>query len=68
MTQKSSTSSTELLRIQEVSNLTGISKSCIRLWVAQGRFPKPLNLSKTLKPFVGEEIRQWVKDRSAEVR
>ena len=68
MTQKSSTSSTELLRIQEVSNLTAISKSCIRLWVAQGRFPKPLNLSKTLKPFVGEEIRQWVKDRSAEVR
>ena len=68
MTQKDSDSSAELLRIQEVSNLTGISKSCIRLWVAQGRFPKPLNLSKTLKPFVGEEIRQWVKDRSAEVR
>ena len=68
MTQKDSDSSAELLRIQEVSDLIGISKSCIRLWVAQGRFPKPLKLSKTLKPFVGEEIRQWVRDRSAEGR
>ena len=68
MTQKDYNSSTELMRIQEVSDLIGISKSCIRLWAAQGRFPKPLNLSKTLKPFVGEEIRQWIKDRSSEGR
>lgn len=68
MTQKDFNSSTDLLRLEQVSALVKISKSCIRLWVAQGRFPKPLNLSKTLKPFVGEEIRQWVKDRSAEVR
>ena len=68
MTQKDSNSSTELMRIQEVSDLIGISKSCIRLWAAQGRLPKPLNLSKTLKPFVGEEFRQWIKDRSSEGR
>lgn len=58
----------DLLRIEQVSQMTSLSKSCIRLWVAQERFPKPLNLSKTLKPFVGEEIRQWVRDRSAEGR
>ena len=58
----------DLLRIEQVSQMTSLSKSCIRLWVAQGRFPKPLKLSKTLRPFVGEEVRQWIKDRSEEGR
>ena len=29
----------QLLRIRDVSKLTTLSKSCIYLWVAQGRFP-----------------------------
>ena len=58
----------DLLRIEQVSQMTSLSKSCIRLWVAQGRFPKPLKLSKNLKPFVGQEIRTWIKDRSEEGR
>ena len=38
-----------LLRINEVAELTTLSKSCIHLWVAQGRFPAPLTLSPTVK-------------------
>jgi predicted DNA-binding transcriptional regulator AlpA len=68
MTQKELNSSTDLLRIEQVSQITSLSKSCIRLWVAKGLFPRPLNLSRTLKPFVGEEIRQWIRDRSSEGR
>ena len=39
----------QLLRINDVAKLTTLSKSCINLWVAQGRFPKPITLSKTVK-------------------
>jgi predicted DNA-binding transcriptional regulator AlpA len=49
----------QLLRINEVSLLTTLSKSSINLWVAQDRFPKPLNLSKTLKVWRLRDIREW---------
>jgi predicted DNA-binding transcriptional regulator AlpA len=39
----------QLLRIQEVSTLTSLAKSTINLWVAQGKFPKPVLLSPTVK-------------------
>jgi prophage regulatory protein len=49
----------QLLRINEVSLLTTLSKSSINLWVAQDKFPKPLNLSKTLKVWRLRDIREW---------
>lgn len=49
----------QLLRIADVAKLTTLSKSSINLWAAQGRFPKPLNLSKTLKVWRLKEVRAW---------
>ncbi|MBU3588028.1 AlpA family phage regulatory protein [Polynucleobacter sp. 31A-FELB] len=49
----------QLLRIDEVAALTTLSKSCINLWVAQGRFPRPSSLSKTLKVWRLRDIRAW---------
>jgi prophage regulatory protein len=49
----------QLLRINDVTKLTTLSKSCINLWVAQGRFPKPIPLSKTLKVWRLKEVRLW---------
>lgn len=49
----------QLLRIDEVAALTTLSKSCINLWVAQGRFPRPSSLSKTLKVWRLRDIRNW---------
>lgn len=49
----------QLLRINEVSKLTTLSKSSINLWVAQDRFPRPMNLSKTLKVWRLRDIREW---------
>jgi predicted DNA-binding transcriptional regulator AlpA len=50
----------QLLRISEVSKLTTLSKSCIQLWVAQGRFPKPLAISATVKVWRLSQIIDWL--------
>jgi prophage regulatory protein len=52
----------QLLRIDATSQLTTLSKSCINLWVAQGKFPKPATLSKTVKVWRLGELRSWMAD------
>lgn len=49
----------QLLRINDVVQLTTLSKSCINLWVSQGKFPKPISLSKTLKVWSLKVVRAW---------
>lgn len=49
----------QLLRIDDVVTFTTLSKSCINLWVAQGKFPKPSSPSKTLKMWRLGDIRKW---------
>jgi predicted DNA-binding transcriptional regulator AlpA len=55
-------SNDQLLRIEAASQLTTLSKSCINLWVAQGKFPKPATLSKTVKVWRLGELRSWMTD------
>jgi predicted DNA-binding transcriptional regulator AlpA len=50
----------KLLRIHDVVDLTTLSRSCINLWVAQGRFPKPLSPSHTIKLWRLSDIQGWV--------
>ena len=54
------TNSERLLRIAEVSRVTTLAKSTINLWVAQGKFPKPITLSPTIKIWKGQQINDWV--------
>jgi len=53
-------SNNQLLRIQEVSQLTSLAKSTINLWVALEKFPKPTLLSPTLKVWRMEDIDEWI--------
>lgn len=50
----------QLLRIDDLVKLTTLSKSCINLWVAQGRFPKPAVLSSTVRVWKMAQIRSWL--------
>ena len=50
----------QLLRIDDLVKLTTLSKSCINLWVAQGRFPKPAALSSTVRVWQMAQIRCWL--------
>jgi prophage regulatory protein len=49
-----------LFRISEVSKQTSLAKSTIWLWVAQGKFPKPLSLSPTVKVWRRSDIDAWI--------
>jgi prophage regulatory protein len=60
---KASIPDDQLLRIQDVAALTTLSKSCINLWVVQGRFPKPITLSKTVKLWSMRNIRKWLREQ-----
>lgn len=50
----------QLLRIAEVSRLTSLAKSTINLWVSQGKFPKPLTLSPTIKVWRNQSLIDWI--------
>jgi len=52
----------QLVRIEAVAVLTTLSKSTIALWVAQGKFPKPIRLSATVKVWRMGQLRAWMND------
>ncbi len=54
----------QLLRIGDVTALTTLSKSCINLWVAQGKFIKPLSLSPTVKVWRQKDVSAWINARA----
>jgi predicted DNA-binding transcriptional regulator AlpA len=55
----------QLLRIQGVSAATTLSKSCINLWVAQGKFPRPVALSSTVKVWRASQIQAWMDEKAS---
>ena len=56
--------SNQLLRINEVCQLTSVAKSTINLWVARGKFPKPILLSPTIKVWKQDTIQEWIDSHS----
>ncbi len=50
----------QLSRIKDVSRLTTLGKSTIWLWVSQGKFPKPISLSTTIKVWRSKDIQEWL--------
>ena len=53
----------QLLRIHGDSAVTTLSKSCINLWVAQGKFPRPLTLSSTVKVWRASDVQGWLDEK-----
>ena len=49
-----------LLRIKDVVKLTSLGQSTINLWVTQGKFPKPLKPSPTIKLWREQDILNWL--------
>jgi len=58
------TNNNQLLRIKEVSDFTSIAKSTINLWVAQGKFPKPISLSPTIKVWRFQQLLDWIEKQA----
>ena len=63
---KPSLADDKLLRIDDVVELTTLSKSCINLWVVQGKFIRPITLSPTVKVWRLKDVWDWVNARKGE--
>jgi len=52
-----------ILRLPEVKKSTGLSRSTIYLRIAQGAFPKPVNLGGRAVGWLEAEVQQWLQRR-----
>ena len=52
-----------LLRLPQVKEITGLSRSTIYNWITVGRFPRPAKLGPRSVAWVREEIETWVNAR-----
>ena len=55
---------TRLVRLKEVQHRVGLGRSTIYRWMAEGRFPKPLQLGSHAVAWKQDEIDAWIAQRS----
>ena len=53
------------LRVNQVANKTGVSRSTIYLYLSEGRFPRPVHISERLVVWVESEVDAWMQERIA---
>lgn len=53
----------KLIRIKQVRELTGISRTYIYSMVKQGVFPAPVCLSCKSKAWISEEVIDWIQSK-----
>lgn len=58
--------STRLIRLDEVKRRTGFKKSSIYNRVAEGTFPRPVNLGARAVAWVEDEVQEWIDSRISE--
>jgi prophage regulatory protein len=57
-----------ILRLPAVKTRTGLSRSSIYVWIAQGKFPQPISLGARAVGWLESEVDEWVAHRVAESR
>ncbi len=56
----------KILRLPEVKNLTGLSRSSIYLRVSNGDFPKSISLGGRAVGWFEEDIQNWLEQKRKE--
>ena len=64
-TEPRTTPPIRFVRLREVMARTGLSRSTIHVWVAEGRFPKPVALGARSVGWIESELEEWSRDRIA---
>lgn len=54
---------TRLIRLKEVQHRVGLGRSTIYRWMAEGRFPKPVQLGGSTVAWAEGEVDRWIADR-----
>ena len=57
-----------LLRLQQVMDRTGLGRSSIYAMARKGEFPKPIKIGLRSSAWLENEIRDWVRDKILESR
>lgn len=52
-----------ILRLPMVSELTGLPKSTLYLYIKQAKFPRPIKLGARSVGWIKEEVEDWLKER-----
>lgn len=55
---------TRLIRLPEVQHRVGLGRSTIYRWMAEGRFPKPVQLGGYAVAWTEHEITEWITGRT----
>lgn len=52
-----------LIRLPEVRHRVGLGRSTIYRWMAEGKFPKPVQLGGYVVAWPEDEIERWISER-----
>ena len=58
---------TRLLRMPEVSRLTGLSRTSVYRLIAKGQFPRPKKLTEHASAWREDEVQDWIDSRPVAV-
>ncbi|GAA0655792.1 AlpA family transcriptional regulator [Rheinheimera tangshanensis] len=53
----------KLIKLKAVMDCTGLARSTVYKFIAEGRFPKPVKLGVRMVAWVESEIQQWILDK-----
>lgn len=56
----------KLIRLRAVMECTGLARSTIYKYIAEGTFPKSVSLGSHVAAWVESEIQDWILERIAE--
>lgn len=52
-----------MLRLKEVINKTGLSRSSVYKYISEDKFPQPVHLGERTVAWVESEIEDWLKEK-----
>ena len=52
----------QIIRVREVMRMTGLARSTIYRWIADGRFPAPVRLGSHSVGWRMAEVEHWLKE------
>lgn len=54
---------TRLIRLKEVQHRVGLGRSTIYRWMAEGKFPKPVQLGGYAVAWALEDVESWISSK-----
>jgi len=53
----------KLIKLKTVMDCTGLARSTVYKFIAEGRFPKPVKLGARMVAWVESEIQEWIQEK-----